>query len=74
MVAKFDDDEDDVEIDNYESSVTNVRDLTDDSDSENVEGIIQLSNGVKCDELNDFLNDGNIDNSVDSMHKDYESI
>lgn len=74
MVAKFDDDEDDVEIDNYESSVTNVRDLTDDSDSENVEENIQLSDGVKCDELNDFLNGDNIDNSVDSMHKDYESI
>ena len=37
MVAKFDDDEDDVEIDNYESSVTKVRELIDDSDSEDVQ-------------------------------------
>lgn len=74
MVAKFDDDDDDVEIDNYESSVTKVRDLTDDSDSENVQGVIQPSEGGKCDDLNDFFNDDNLDNSVDSMHKDYESI
>ena len=75
MVAKFDDDEDDVEIDNYESSVTKVRELTDDSDSEDVQRTknVPLKDG-KCDELDEFLNDGSLYNSVDSMHKDYESI
>ena len=76
MVAKFDDDDEDVKIDNYESSVTKVEDLSDDSDSEEVQRTKTAKVAVDqdCDELDDFLNEGNIDHSVDSMHKDYESI
>ena len=76
MVAKFDDDDEDVEIDNYESSVTKVEDLSDDSDSEEVQKTTtaKVAADQDCDELDDFLNEDNIDHSVDSMHKDYESI
>merc|ERR1719410_447181 len=66
MVAKFDDDDEDVEIDNYESSVTKVKDLSDDSDSEEVQKTktARVAADQNCDELDDFLNEDNIDHSV----------
>ena len=75
MVAKFNDDEDDVDIDTYTAPVVinNVKDLSDDSDNEN----IKAQNGVlhdTTDALNDFLNDGDEDLTVKSVHQDYESF
>ena len=68
-------DEDDVDIDTYTAPVVinNVKDLSDDSDSEN----IKTQNGVvhdTTDALNDFLNDGDEDLTVKSVHQDYESF
>ena len=70
MVAKFNDDDEDVEIDNYESLVTKVRELSDDdSGSEDVKKNKLVSK--ECDDLDNFLNE---DDTVNSMHQDYESI
>ena len=71
MEAKFNDDDEDVEIDNYESSVTKVRELSDgDSDSEDLKKN-KIVSKEDCDDLDNFLNE---DNTVNSMHQDYESI
>jgi len=71
MVAKFNDDDEDVEIDNYESSVTKVRELSDeDSDSEDLKKN-KIVSKEDSDDLDNFLNE---DNTVNSMHQDYESI
>lgn len=71
MVAKFQDDDSDVEIDNYE--VTKVKDLSEeDSDNES-----KAKNGIDnssaaCDDIQDDLD--NFFNDDSSCNKDYEQL
>jgi len=81
MVSKFDDE---VDVDNYEAvvDIAIARDDSDDSDSEQLSSKKQVVNdSVKVnkienvgDEFEDFLNDDECDNSVKSMHTDYETL
>jgi len=81
MVSKYDDE---VDVDNYESvvDIAAARDDSDESDSEShvpQKPVVNVSVKEKPvedvgDELDDFLNDDNCDNSVQSLHTDYETL
>ena len=81
MVSKYDDE---VDVDNYESvvDIAVARDDSDESDSEShvpQKPVVNVSVKEKPvedvgDELDDFLNDDNCDNSVQSLHTDYETL
>jgi len=81
MVSKFDDE---VDVDNYDSvvDIAIARDDSDDSDSERflskkkIEKVSVKENTTETvgDNFEDFLNDDECDNSVKSLHTDYETL